>query len=63
MRDKPDTNFLKDEPFAQQTIDRLDWYDGGDGIEYEKWIDPLTKEIWVVPIEIRRDFNYAYKED
>tara|TARA_R100001198_G_scaffold93966_1_gene76046 strand:+ start:256 stop:444 length:189 start_codon:yes stop_codon:yes gene_type:complete len=60
---KPDTNYLKDEPFAQQTIDRLEWHDGGDGIEYEEWIDPLTKEIWVVPIEIRRDFSYAYKED
>ena len=63
MMNKPDTNYLKDEPFAQQTIDRLEWHDGGDGIEYEEWIDPLTKEIWVVPIEIRRDFNYAYKED
>ncbi len=63
MMNKPDTNYLKDEPFAQQTIDRLEWHDGGDGIEYEEWIDPLTKEIWVVPIEIRRDFSYAYKED
>ena len=55
--------YLKEQPFYQQTIERLDWHDGGDGIEYEEWIDPLTKEIWIIPIEIKRDFYNAYKED
>lgn len=55
--------YLKDEPFAQQTVERLHWHDGGDGIEYEEWIDPQTKQIWIVPIEIQRDFDGAYKED
>lgn len=57
------TIYLKDEPFAQQTVERLDWHDGGDGIEYEEWIDPQTKQIWIVPIEIKRDFDGAYKKD
>ena len=48
---------------TKEIIERLDWHDGGDGIEYEEWIDPLTKEIWIVPIEIKRDFDGAYKKD
>ena len=48
---------------TKEIIERLDWHDGGDGIEYEEWIDPQTKQIWIVPIEIVRDFDGAYKKD
>jgi len=44
---------------TKEIVDRLEWYDGGDGIEYEKWIDPETNIIWRVPIEIIRDFYDA----
>jgi hypothetical protein len=48
---------------TKEIVERLEWYDGGDGIEYEKWIDPETNKIWTVPIEIIRDFYESYKED
>ena len=44
---------------TQEIIDRLIWYDVGDGIEFEKWIDPQTKKLYMVPIEIKRYFNDA----
>jgi hypothetical protein len=31
--------------------------------DVSEWIDPQTKQIWIIPIEIIRDFNNAYKED
>mgnify|MGYP003144855124 CR=1 FL=1 len=33
-------------------INRLEWYDSGDGIEYEIWIDTETEKLYNVPIEI-----------
>lgn len=38
---------------------RLNLYDGGDGVEYELWIDPVTKIIYEVPLEIQRCFSKA----
>lgn len=35
----------------------LEWYDGGDGIEYEIWIDTDTDQLYKVPIEIVRNFK------
>ena len=39
--------------------ERLEFYDGGDGVEYELWIDPLSKIIYEVPLEIQRHFSKA----
>ena len=38
-------------------IPDLEWYDGGDGIEYEIWIDTDTDQLYKVPIEIVRNFK------
>lgn len=35
----------------------IEWYDGGDGVEYEVWQDKITKQLFRVPIEIVRDFD------
>ena len=43
-----------------EIIERLEWYDGGDGIKYEIWIDTKTEILYTVPIEIVRDFDNAY---
>lgn len=40
-------------------IDRLEWYDGGDNVTYEYWIDPETGKTYLVDIEIVRDFDNA----
>jgi hypothetical protein len=47
------------EKITQEIIDRLIWYDVGDGIEHEIWQDPETEKLWTVPIEIKRYFNNA----
>ena len=41
--------------------DKLEWFDGGDGVEYEVWIDVTTNEKYRIPIEIVRDFKNAEK--
>lgn len=35
----------------------LEFHDGGDGVEYEVWINPETEELFRVGIEIVRDFD------
>ncbi|MEL0117985.1 MAG: hypothetical protein VXB01_03510 [Opitutae bacterium] len=40
-------------------IERLEWYDGGDNVTYEYWIDPETRKTYLVDIEIVRDFDNA----
>jgi hypothetical protein len=48
----------------KEILDRLEWIHGGDGVEYEQWEDPKTKKIYIVPIEIVRDWdNIEEKED
>jgi hypothetical protein len=42
-----------------EIIERLEWYDMGDGIEFELWIDTKTEILYRVPIEIVRDFDNA----
>jgi hypothetical protein len=41
----------------EEVIERLEWYDGGDGIEYEVYQDPVTKKLYKVEIEIVRNFE------
>ena len=36
--------------------DDLEFFDGGDGVEYEIWQNKITKQNFRVPIEIVRDF-------
>ena len=43
----------------EEVKERLEWYDGGDGIEYEVWQDPVTKKLYKVEIEIVRNFEEA----
>ena len=40
-----------------EIIERLEWLDGGDGVEFELWIDPETEIIYEVPLYIKRDFK------
>jgi len=44
---------------TKEIIERLEWYDMGDGIEFELWIDTKTEILYSVPIEIVRDFDNA----
>jgi len=44
---------------TDEIIHRLEWYDMGDGIEFELWIDTKTEILYRVPIEIVRDFDNA----
>jgi len=48
---------------TQEVIDRLEFYDGGDGVEYELWLDTKTKTIYKIPLEINRLFNEAENYD
>lgn len=48
-------------PELSEIQKRLEWYAGGDGVEYELWIDPKTKIVYEVPIEIIRN-HYQSKE-
>ena len=43
--------------------ERLEWYDGGDGVEYEIWQDTVTKKLYKVEIEIVRNFQEAEEVD
>ena len=36
-----------------------EFYDGGDGVEWEVWIDKKTNKKYVVPIQIQRFFEDA----
>jgi hypothetical protein len=45
----------KEERFSQ-ICQELEWYDAGDGVEYEVWIDPITNKLYKVEIEIVRNF-------
>jgi len=38
----------------------MEWYDGGDGVTYETWKDE-DGDLYLVPIEIVRDFDNAEK--
>lgn len=42
-------------PELSEIQKRLEWYAGGDGVEYELWIDSKTQIIYSVPIEIIRN--------
>ena len=41
----------------KEIMDRLEWIEGGDGVEEEYYQDPETKKIYIVPIEIVRDWD------
>ena len=43
-----------DNKITPEIIERLEWYDGGDGIDYEIWIDTKTEILYRVPIELKR---------
>ena len=47
----------------KEIIKRLEWHDGGDGVEYEFWKDPETGQLYRVPIEIVREFDQAEAVD
>ena len=47
----------------QEILDRLEWHDGGDGINYEYWSDPQTGKIYLIEMEIVRDFDSAKEVD
>ena len=32
-------------------------YDGGDGVEYEIWLDEETRKKYIIPIQITRYFD------
>ena len=38
-------------------LQRLEFFDGGDGVEYEYWRDSESKLMYEIPIEIVRDFS------
>jgi len=42
-------------------INRLEFWDGGDGVDFEYWRDTKTEFVYQVPIEIVRDFNEIKK--
>lgn len=55
-----DTNKKTDSyDITPEIIERLEFIEGGDGVEYERWIDRKTNLVYRVPIEIVRDFNNA----
>jgi len=37
----------------------MEFYDGGDGVEWEVWIHKKTNKKYVVPIQIQRFFEDA----
>jgi hypothetical protein len=47
---------------GQLGYDNLEYYDDGDGIDYDYWIDPKTKQVYYVPMEIVRDFSEPIEE-
>ena len=51
-------------PTTKKTKNKIDYnnaefYDSGDGVEYEIWICKKTSKKFVVPIEIKRYFEDA----
>jgi len=51
-------------PDTKETNNKIDYnnaefYDAGDGVEYEIWICKKTNKKFVVPIEIQRYFEDA----
>ena len=51
-------------PTTKKTSNKIDYnnaefYDSGDGVEYEIWICKKTNKKFVVPIEIQRYFEDA----
>jgi hypothetical protein len=51
-------------PTTKKTSNKIDYnnaefYDSGDGVEYEIWICKKTNKRFVVPIEIQRYFEDA----
>jgi len=50
---------LSEKTLAPDVIDRLEFHDGGDGIEYEVWEDPETGKLYKLEIEIVRNFDGA----
>ena len=47
----------------KEIIERLEWYDGGDNVTYEYWIDPETGKTYLVDIEIVRDLDNAVEAE
>ena len=41
----------------KEILERLEWIEGGDGVEYEHWFDPKTGKTYVVDIQIVRDWD------
>ena len=39
--------------------DNLEFYDGGDGVEWEVWIDNKNNKKYVIPIQIQRFWDDA----
>ncbi len=37
----------------------MEFYDSGDGVEWEVWIDKKTNKKYVIPIQIQRYFEDA----
>ena len=47
---------MKEEELIK-VAEKLEFHDGGDGVEWELWIDKKTDKLYRVPIEIVRDFS------
>jgi len=45
----------------KEIMDRLKWYQRGDGVTYEYWQDTMTGDVYEVPLELKRDWNDALK--
>ena len=45
----------------EDIINRLEFWDSGDGVDFEYWRDTETEFVYQVPIEIVRDFNEIKK--
>lgn len=52
---KPSTTDTKPNKCCTET--NLEFYDGGDGVEWETWECQKCYELYVLPIEIQRYFN------
>lgn len=46
---------------SEAIINRLEFWDSGDGVDFEYWRDTETEFVYQVPIEIVRDFNEIKK--
>jgi hypothetical protein len=52
---------MKNNKLIEDIINRLEFWDSGDGVEFEYWRDTETEFVYQVPIEIVRDFNEIKK--